>query len=275
MCLVPESWAEAGRYPFHVTLWPLILAVVICAGLVGIGQGRLWMGRLRAFAGVYDARYAPLQISSAGVLSWAGPVKQPINLANDLQTVVVDPTDKTKLDDVKTLYACLVTSKNVQIRYGPIEGVTMPITELAGDELPAAGKTGLINGTNMKEYLDQHEAAYLFTILLLVGGTKILSGGMWCALMIFSIWPLAVIAARTGEGELVIPRRAAVRFAAAVLVPLLMLEGVLEAVGYPVAGTMGVEGAWMFWFVAGGVMSFWAGKMAKGMYGPKVKGKRA
>ncbi len=71
-------------------------------------------------------------------------------------------------------------------------------------------------------------------------------------------------------GRLILPRRASYRVAAAVLVPLVMFDGILHAVGHPVNSLLGVEWTSLFWFVAAAGLAVWAGIMARVMYTPKV-----
>ena len=52
--------------------------------------------------------------------------------------------------------------------------------------------------------------------------------------------------------RLILPRRAAYRMAAGLLVPLVLLDAVLNALGHPVAGLLGGQGAIIFWFLAAG-----------------------
>src|SRR6185295_13494178 len=70
LCLRPESWAEAARYPTRFTLIPLLLAVLL--GAVGIGISDTWRNvqGMRNFAAGYDSRgYPTLELNSDGVLS--------------------------------------------------------------------------------------------------------------------------------------------------------------------------------------------------------------
>jgi uncharacterized membrane protein len=103
---------------------------------------------------------------------------------------------------------------------------------------------------------------------------KIFTESLWVAAMMFLIFPAVTIGAAVGSPRLFIPRRAAYRIAAAVLVPLILLSDLTTSAGFSVAGVVGGENSLIFWFFAAGALAFWAGHMAKAMFVPKQARRR-
>jgi hypothetical protein len=79
---------------------------------------------------------------------------------------------------------------------------------------------------------------------------------------------MVIIGAVIGGRGLMIPRRVAYRIAGAVLVPLVIFSGMLQAVGYPASATLGDEGALILWCVAACVMAAYGGVLARQMFVP-------
>jgi hypothetical protein len=87
-------------------------------------------------------------------------------------------------------------------------------------------------------------------------------------MMMFFISPLITLVASVGERSLLLPRRAAYRMAAALLIPLLIFNAVMQVAGYPISGAFGGEIGWLIWFGAAAGLAVWTGIMARNMFGP-------
>lgn len=281
LCLRPESWAETARYPTWVTLAPLLLAVVLGAAGVGVSDTwRVFRG-VREFAAGYEAKgYPALEINSDGVLSAKAPLEHPIRIDLPNAVVIVDPTGKTTAESVGDP-SLLVNDKEVAIvgPTGSVLSVALPtVLQAYGVELPAAGQTKIITKETMVAFLDRHAAVYVgvgsFMALLL----QVFGETLWVLMMLFVLCPLVIIAAagpladpEARDRRLILPKRAAYRMAAGLLVPLVMLGAVLRTIGHPVQGLLGPQGAMLFWFVGAACLALWTGWMAKKMYGAKAR----
>src|SRR4051812_9369685 len=118
LCLRPESWAEAARYPTYITLVPLVLAIVIGCVAMATGQTVRQMEHLRAFAAGYDARYPALEMHSDGSLTVMGTLKGPIRVPALWGEVLVDPTGSTESELVKSPNTVGVVTKQDVVMIG-------------------------------------------------------------------------------------------------------------------------------------------------------------
>ena len=91
-------------------------------------------------------------------------------------------------------------------------------------------------------------------------------------MLLFFLGPLITLTASIGEQRLLLPKRAAYRIAIAIMVPLMVLGGTLDASGYSPMITLGLYGALLFWFLAGCGLGIWSGIMARRMFGPTRRG---
>jgi hypothetical protein len=131
-----------------------------------------------------------------------------------------------------------------------------------------------INSATIGEYLNSRgpvlSVVAMFFMVLAIGAVN----GIWAFLMMILICPLVLLGAagpKIGEGpdrRLILPRRAAYRMAAAVLVPLIVFGGAMQAAGKPVAALLGFEGSTLFWFFAAAALALWSGLLAKRLYAP-------
>jgi hypothetical protein len=140
--------------------------------------------------------------------------------------------------------------------------------------MPAKGETTVINGAYLTSAMERRGGMIYAGTVAATVVAKIVSESLWVTLTIYLITPLVVLGAAVGGRGLMIPRRVAYRIAAAVLVPLVIFSGVLQAIGYPASGTLGEEGALIAWCFAAFAMAAWAGVLARRMYVPAKRQER-
>ena len=203
--------------------------------------------------------------------------------------VLVDPTGKTVPESVKSS-AIFVTDKEILTMPAGGDGPVghMPLSSLYKPPLsmfidaPPPGTTKIVDGATIQAFLDKKGAGIGVFIGILMTLMLTISNALWAAFMMFLVSPLIMLAAaggiKAGDGpdrRLLLPRRAAYRMAAALLVPLLILGAGLQAAGHPVMLLLGPQGGTIFWFFAVSALGIWTGIMARKMYGPKEKPRRA
>ncbi|HVX86256.1 MAG TPA: hypothetical protein VH253_15845 [Phycisphaerae bacterium] len=265
LCLRPESWAEAARYPFWVTLVTLIAALIIGAAATAVGISRSFVQSLVEVGQVYDARYSPMDMSGAGVLSPVGAWKGPVTLFNG--AVVVDPTGHTTMDSSAAPQILINSHEMIERMPGT---PTMPLTKapLIKDFVPPAGQVKRIDGAAIQALVAQRRGVLLFTLWAAGFISKLVGETLWATITIFLISPMVSIGAAVGGRRLLIPRRVAHRIAGAVVVPLIVFGGVMQGCGYPLSDAIGLEPALIVWFLAASAMAAWAGVLARRMYMP-------
>jgi hypothetical protein len=281
LCLRPESWAEAARYPSHVTLVALALVVVLAAALIAGSDAVRLSGALQDFAQGYDSHpYPALELHSDGTLSADGPLPEPIRiqLPTPGAVILVDPTGKTVPETIKTPGVLFLTDKEIlamsdqgpAFRYSLAGILGGPLSPVA---LPPAGQTRRIDGAAMQGFLHSHQAIFVGGAIM-AGVFTFFAEALWAAVMMFLLCPIVMLATagprlnpEVPDRRLILPKRAAYRMAAAVLVPLIALGAVLHASGHPVAALLGGEGSILFWFFSAGALAIWTGFMARRMYG--------
>jgi hypothetical protein len=102
---------------------------------------------------------------------------------------------------------------------------------------------------------------------LMAAMTQVIADVLWAAVIMFFLSPLITLVASMGERSLLLPRRAAYRMAAALLVPLILFNALMTAIGYSILTTMGGDFGLLFWFLGASGMAVWTGVMARRMYG--------
>jgi hypothetical protein len=266
LCLRPESWAEAARYPFWVTLIALIVALLIGSAATAVGMSRNFVHGLAQVGQVYDSRYSPMTMSSDGVLSPIGKWKGPITLFDG--AVVIDPTGHTTMDSASAP-EILINAHEVQERM-PGSPMVVPISKapLIADLVPPAGQVKRIDGAAIRTLVAQRRMSLLLLGWMAGFITKLLGETLWALITIFLISPMVSIGAAVGGRRLLIPRRVAHRIAAAVVVPLIVFGGIMQGFGYPLGEAIGIEPAMIAWFLAASAMAAWAGVLARRMYMP-------
>jgi hypothetical protein len=276
LLLRPETWAEAARYPTRITLVPLLLVIFIASLAVGIGISYRQYQSYQQFAASYDARYPALELASDGSLKVAGNAALPEPIR--FQTVVVDPTGKTSAATIKTPFTFLITDHQLLFVNFFSEGVNYQenLSNIP-NLVPPAGQVKRIDGAMLSAYVRSHVPSLLVFPVIAFSVARFIGEILWCALIMFLICPLVVLAtagmrvnADGPDRRLLIPRRAAYRISAAVLVPIIAVDGALWAVNHPASGLLGGEGANLFWFFSAAALAVWSGFIARRMYAPTV-----
>jgi hypothetical protein len=263
LCFRPESWAEAARYPLWVTLLSLIAALFIGAFGSGIGAGREAVRSLALFGRNYDAHYSALELNGDGQLSVRGEWKGPIRIGS----YVIDPTGKTDLESVPPTVGALVGASTVSYQ---MIGLVAPIKTSFPFSLlmPEKGAVTVINGAYINDLVKRRQSAIFLFFAVGTFFLKLLAESLWIAVTMYLISPMVIIGAAVGGRGLMIPRRVAYRIAGAVLVPLVIFSGILQATGYPASATLGEEGALLLWCAAACAMAAYAGVLARRLYVP-------
>jgi hypothetical protein len=222
-----------------------------------------------------------MQLSSDGILAVNGELKAPVLVPMFGAQILVDPTGATKPETVDAQRViALITDKDVVLFNGPFGFTRHPLTALAASPyeliaLPAKGQVKPINGHTIGDLVN---AKLPFVVLgaLAAAAMQALGEALWVALMIFMICPVIILAAATprpggapAARTLIMPRRAACRMAAGLLLPLVVVGALLRAVGRPVADLLTPQGALLFWFLAALALAIWTGLLAKRMYAPQ------
>jgi hypothetical protein len=308
----PESWAEAARYRSKVTIIPLLLAILLAGVLIGLGESSRGLKAMKAFAAGYDAHYPPLQLTSEGTLRAMRDLPEPIRFdGGGGGVLLVDPTGKTSAESLKTGPTIFISDKDVWLVTGsesppfhigqlalftrssdafasPLPNTLTPASAPAAPATtgPAIGAAPApaaltINSQSLTEYLNRNAFAHILFGTIIVVFAYGMINTVWAVLMMLLICPLVLLGAagpKIGEGpdrRLILPRRAAYRMSAAVLVPLIVFGGVLHAVGKPVIALLGFEGSTLFWFFSAAALAVWAGILAKRLYSPSEAPRRA
>ena len=94
LVLRPDQWAQAARYPFHVTFVPLLMVILLSGLAIGVSVGSQIVPLLGTFAATYDQRHPPMVYENGKlrVEPVAGKELPRFNV-NDTP-IIVDPTGK-------------------------------------------------------------------------------------------------------------------------------------------------------------------------------------
>ncbi len=283
-CFKPESWASAARYPTHITFIPLLVVILVGNMIAATSQTLRQFQLLAAFQATYDKTYPPMELSSEGVLSVKGELKSPVRIPLLYGAIVVDPTGRT---DPQTLSwgastAAFVSDREIYFAKGPLDeyGFQPLMHEPFGAlppgliHLPAQGQVKQIDGAAIQQFLWSRSPVFVM-LGLLWGVAMALGEALWAAMVIVLLSPLIMMVAsvrRENEdgtrGKFVLlPRRAAVRMAAALTVPLTLASALLRGGGITPAMTMGPVASTMLWMVAAVALSIWTAIIARQMFG--------
>lgn len=260
LCVRPEQWPEAARYPLHVTLLPLLLVVV----LAGILSGVMATGRaipvMKNFAAGYDDRHPPMTYHN-GKLSAETEDGQngryyPKFLYHDTP-IVIDPKGNAQAETMSTLYAIIVNDSSLV--YKLPWGITkQPLADLT----PPSTDPIRIDGVYLKKWMDTYGPGVALVLGITVGFGSILTNLLWAGVMAFLICPVVLL----GAYQLMMPKRVAYRLAFAVTIPLVVVGGILEACNVAPAKVVGLDYSPIIWFFAAVALAFWAGMMANHIY---------
>jgi hypothetical protein len=280
LCLRPESWAEAARYPTFFTILPLALALLLSAGLIAAAEMSRTFDTFLSFAQSYDHHaYPPLELHSDGTLSATGPLTDPIRIEFPVSgsLLLIDPTGKT-LPETTKVPGVFITDKEMVLLSQEGPAMRFPLAGILDNpmspvHLPPPGQTRRVDGPSIAAFLQDHRGEFVQWGIL-AAAMSFLSDGLWAAIMMFLLCPIVMLATAgprlnpdAPDRRLILPRRAAYRMAAALLIPLVMLSAILRAIGHPVAVLLGGEGSLLFWFFSAGALAIWTGFMARRMYG--------
>jgi hypothetical protein len=277
LVLKPEAWAAAAQYPFWVTLLPLLLALSIASAAVAVGGTARLLTQLDTFAQFYDSHYPTLHINSDGKLSVEGAATQPVDFSSADAPFLIDTTGKTNFDLVKGNDAVLITDHLIYQRF---QGANLPPGSIS-ERLPWAwfipekGQTTTIDTSHIQTFMAEYRPQIMMGAGFLIGFMKFIGEFLWVAITLFFIRPMIMVGAAMGKQSLVMPKRAAYRIGAALLVPVVLFGGIMQGLGYSAGSVVGEENGLIFWCFASGALAVWAGVMAKKMYAPKARGPRA
>ena len=276
LCLRPEQWPQAARYQLRLTLMALLLAVLLVGLGVGIRAGSSVLPAARAFVAGYDREHPEL-IYSQGKLAVSGdPQAAGKNLPKLLINgvlVVMDPTGKTTVQGMGER-GILIDEKTLTM-HGSGEGYdsSVPLKEIEerAKGLGWAGGEFKINGTTLGQALQKQGAALALGVGLGAAFMEVLGSTLWALVTAFLVIPMVQLVAF----RLAMPRRVAFRVSLAVVVPLVVLDGVLKIAGFAVSRALSGEGLLIFWFGCAAALAAWAGWLANAEFSPKTRRGRA
>jgi len=277
LLLKPEAWAGAAQYPFWVTLFPLLLALLIAATAVGVGGSGRLLTLLDGLAQSYDKHYPVMHLNNDGILSVDPAATQPVDFGSTDAPLLIDTTGKTNFDLIKGDNATLITDHLVYQRF---KGATLPPGAI-GERYPWAlfipekGQTTTIDTSHLLAFIAEHRTTLKIVAAVIIGAIKFVGELLWVAITLFLVRPMIMVGAAYGKRPLIMPHRAAYRIGAALLVPVVVFGGIMQGLGYSAESIVGEQNAIIFWCFAAGALAVWSGVMARKMYGPKERGPRA
>jgi hypothetical protein len=263
-CLKPEAWPAAARYPSKYTIIPLILAIVLAAVAIGSADAIRMHRSLESLA----TSLPPVEINSDHVLKFQGDRTEPVRHNFPRFRLVIDPAAKSGIDISQTPGVVMVTDRDIVTGVNRSES-RLPLSWwiLRVWDTPEAGKTTVVDGPALQR-------ATLKLAFIIGSGSallQLLRDGLWVALMLFFVAPLITLVASLGEPSVLLPRRATYRMAAAILIPLIFFNGIMDVAGYPISDPFGAEVAWLICSGAAAALGVWTGIMAKRIYGATRK----
>jgi len=287
LCFRPEAWAETARYPSRVTISTLLFAILLGATIIAVAAVSEFTGSLKGLAAQLETgKYPAIALTSDGTLTTAGEFPHPIRLAfpgaagRAGASFLIDPSGKSTPESLKPDGGLLITNTDAIFVAGQEEMGRRPLARILpelGLELPAKGQTQTLSGPAIRDYITANSGFFAASGIVIALLAAIVDA-LWAAMMLFFLTPIIMLAAAgprlnhdAPDRRLLLPRRAATRMAAGLLVPLVLLDAILNAAGHPVWALLGGQGAVVFWFIAAGALAVWTGIMAKHMYGPKPR----
>lgn len=256
LILRPEQWAEAARYPFHITLAPLLLVILLAAALTGLSAGLKTLPTARAFAAVYDQRFPTLVYENGRLHAEPSKDKELPRFVLNEVPIVVDPTETTTLDTLSSERAIVVGPDQIAIRPAPNVSYKLPLKQLF--EIPAIASLTRINSAGLLGWLNREGSTLSLWVGVAVAFSTAAANLLWAVVVAFLIMPLVLL----GAPHLRMPRRIAYRIAAAVTIPLIALDAVMRAFDVAPARLIGAANTPILWFAAAAALAFWAGIIA-------------
>jgi len=298
-CFRPESWAEAARYPSHITFVPLAIVILLASLVATTFQAIRQYQHLIDFQQAYDKTYPAMELSSDGILTAKGELKNPVHLPLFGGNVLIDPTGKTdpqtlnwtqtfQLKPTDATTVAFVSNKDLYTPAGPVDEygyqplIRQPLAavfsrglgSLPLDILPPQGQTLTINGAALHSIILGHVwvlivFGFFWAIILAIGDA------LWALMIMVLLSPLVmVIAGARREAEdgtrskfIVLPRRAAVRMVAALTVPIILASAALRAAGYATTYSLGVFASAILWLVIASALAVWTAILARRIFG--------
>jgi len=300
LCLRPEQWPEQARYPFKATFLPLLAVILLSSLLTGISSGLSAMAGFRQFAANYDKYYVPMLLAndqlslaspplvspsssppsattatSAPATAPSTPLRNMVRLKlNDLQ-FIIDPTgtvSRESLEDTNFLY---IGSQQIIQNLGPfhMESSIKDFRETSASNPaektlfhlffpPIFSQPWRLDTPNLQKLIRDHGSPITNTIITLNTCAALLRNLLWSLAMIFFATPFV----NMGCLQLRMPRRIAYRITAAVLVPLVLLDGLMDILNAAPRNILGGEYTLWLWLIATSILALWAGIMANRMY---------
>lgn len=271
----PETWAEAARYPFRVTMAPLLLTILLVAAVMAVYQGSRALHFARDFAAGYDAAYPAMEFKDGKLTALPAEGKEPVRVLvadmpfyMDPMLVVVDPTGKVSADSIPYTNALVVNDSAVVFKkLNRVSGRDQLNTQALADyRFP----DGAINGTTLQAAVASHGSLIAGFAGSATFAYFFLKELLWAAAMTFLTAPLVMF----GAHHLTMPKRVAYRIAAAVQIPLIVLAATLHLAGVGPARLMPGDWAVVLWGVATAALAFWAGMLANSVYAVKQAPRR-
>jgi hypothetical protein len=267
LCIRPDQWAQAARYPMFVTIFPLALTILLTSIALAVTASGEALTYLHKQARLYDANYAPM-VYANGTLSVQTPGKPLPHFDSGNDEIIIDPTIKS-LPDASSdkLGTILLNDRGLTQRFGGVKW-SRSYAELKDTPFYSSlffpTDPFTINSAGLESYLNVRKSAITNLVALMVFMSSVVRNAAWALFVSLLVVPLVQIATR----RLAIPFRVAWRIALAVTVPLIILDALLNVLGMPLIDTVGPEVTPLIWtgFAAG--MAIWAGFLADSMYTP-------
>lgn len=251
LCLRPEQWAQALKYPVWVSLVTVLLAAFIVAGALGVAQGRVALRVFNDYAARYDQKHPRMQVIGGKLTVESAPGKVLPKFQQPGQTLVIEP-DPANLIVLTTETPFFGEKQSWQNTYS-LNTMQSFMSQLFG-----ASNNWTIDSAHLTYVAQQYG-------WLIVSGVGVISFAfllgaelLWALIIAFLVCPLVMV----GAPELHLPRRVAYRVALAVTVPLMIFDGALKLAGFSPVSVFGGEYTPVFWFIMAAVLAFWAGHLA-------------
>jgi hypothetical protein len=290
LCVRPEYWPQAARFPLSATLWPVVLVGVVMSALVSLSAMRSVMQTYNAFAASYDGQFFPMQVSGGKLsrLATTQPAGAPALVAPTFTLrnipywsgrlaqmkptqVIFDPDKNVRLDVVDGQAMIHITDTEMiwttpgsdfYSDSGDAGVARAPLAPLLAPLL--ADQDVIINGQTL-QHATQKKSEIAIAVFLTTFICHCLSSLLWAFLMGVLMIPVVLFSA----ARLAMPRHVAFRIGLAVTVPLLVVGGILEATGALAQTSVPADLLPIFWCLCAAGMALWSGILANRIYAPR------